>query len=126
MKYASVWRDDWDQSASGSNIPPIDDRLPTLPDQEAELLLRFLEGGHIVLRTTARIPDPLMEGSIPRIGISTRTDGEWAWDDSLIYFVRHHRISPPAEFMEYVRGRDFQLRTPTAEELVAARRELLG
>lgn len=120
----SIWRSDWDPATAAESHPPVDDRLPRLNGDEAQRLAGFLDAGVLVLSTTMMLPDPLSESDAPCVRINQRTDGLWAWDDAVAYFVRTYSISPPLEFLEYARSRNFESRHPTQAEFAQVRAEL--
>ena len=45
--------------------------------------------------------------------MSLKTDGEWAWQDTMAHYVREHRICPPWEFVQHVRRKSY---IPPSEE----------
>jgi hypothetical protein len=124
IRRVSIWKKDWDPRASDLSGPPVEDRFPPLSDDEADRLVTYLNAGVIVLHTTAMLPDPLSGSSIPQVRISQRTDGVWAWDDSVAYFAKKYRISPGIEFLGYLRSRNFLQQQPSPEIITQVRSQL--
>lgn len=67
----------------------------------------YLAEGCLVLRTTGRCEDVLdaERGSV--VGLSLYTDGLYAWDEGLTYYVREYRLSPGDEFIAHCKSKDF-------------------
>lgn len=38
--------------------------------------------------------------------LSIRTNGKWAWQDTMAYYVRRFRISPPLNFLDDIKNGD--------------------
>ncbi|WP_343725386.1 hypothetical protein [Herbaspirillum huttiense] len=41
--------------------------------------------------------------------LSIRTNGKWAWQDTMAYYVSRLRISPPVEFLKDIRNGDMEV-----------------
>ncbi|MBX3087338.1 MAG: hypothetical protein KF742_02515 [Cryobacterium sp.] len=123
MKFASVW--DGDDSSDGS-APRVAEYGPRLDNDEKARVLGYLQSGRIVLRSQNLLPDPLDLDREPCVPTSFFTDGDWVWDEAMTYFVATYAVSPPMDFLGYLRARDFSRRIPTDEELDKIEAELLG
>ena len=62
--------------------------------------------------------DPLAADDEPRIPVTRHTDGEWIWDESLLYYVQNYQLAPPEEFLTYLRARNYEPRMPSTSEIV--------
>ncbi|ALG86402.1 hypothetical protein [Gordonia phthalatica] len=121
-KAVSPWRD---VTGPAGELRLDDSRAP-LERAEADRVVAYLKAGGIVFRNTEKMPDPLAGSDAPVLPLSLRTDGEWIWNDSLTYLVENHCFCPPDDFMEYLRRRDFEPRTPSREDVAEALRAVRG
>lgn len=80
---------------------------PTLDDDEAAAVARYLDGGSPVLVTTATTVDARDPAQGPVVPMSYRTDGRWVWIDALTYYVRAHGLAPEPQFLDHIYGSDF-------------------
>lgn len=78
--------------------PVIDD-----PDRR-DRLLAYLRGGYPVMMTTSTMDDVLDEGAGAVVPASFRTDGEWIWTDTVVYYLDRHGLAPDAELTAYIEG----------------------
>ncbi len=75
-----------------------------VPDAaERARIAGYLDGGTVILSTTARDVDRVEPRRGRRVGMSFRTDGDWVWSDGLAYYVRVHGIAPDEDFYAHVR-----------------------
>ncbi|MCO8275549.1 hypothetical protein M1L60_33690 [Actinoplanes sp. TRM 88003] len=94
---------------------------PTLAGAELEQVALYLESGSVLLATGTLDPDPFDEGLGPIVPVTVRTDGQWVWNDAVVYFLRTYAISPDAELLEHIRTRRYRIAEPG---LVAEHRAL--
>ena len=112
VQQVSLWRED-----PGTGVLRVDGSRPHLSEQDRAAAVAYLRAGHVTLHTTTLIEDPLETDGRLRVPINQRTDGEWIWDDTLLYFVEKYSFTPPDEFMAYLRARKFKPRKLTARQL---------
>jgi hypothetical protein len=43
------------------------------------------------------------------IGSQDLTDGTWLYPEGFVHYLRHHRVKPPADFLEHLRRNNFEL-----------------
>lgn len=68
-------------------------------DPREDKIIAYLEAGHAYL-ADAGIARDLIDPQHPVIGVpNVRTDGEWAWTEDVVYYVRKYHIGLPAEMM---------------------------
>ena len=53
--------------------------------------------------------DPKREPTVPR---GFATDGTWIWSFALGYYVQEHGVAPEADFLAYMRERDYTAAPP--------------
>jgi hypothetical protein len=68
---------------------------------EAEMIARYLESSPIWVASPGIVHSHIDPAEIAGT-LSIRTDGHWAWQDTMAYYVRKFRVSPPAEFVSEV------------------------
>lgn len=115
MKGVSIW-----EPTGPAGAMTIAADHPRLDPDLADRVVEYLTQGHVLVRISDWGDDVLAPGQ-GLVGRSILTDGEWVWDESLIYYVARHRLSPGQEFLDYLTRRDFVPRVPTASELEAVR-----
>ncbi|XVV16080.1 hypothetical protein ACQP2X_17520 [Actinoplanes sp. CA-131856] len=83
---------------------------PVLADgEEPAKVLAFLEGGAVLLATTAHEPDAFDAEAGPVVPISFRTDGHWIWTDAVAYYLRTYALSPDEELLAWMREHEFRV-----------------
>ncbi|WP_194918117.1 collagen-like protein [Catenulispora rubra] len=75
---------------------------PRLADIDRVVVADLLDGGTVVLSTTAYLDDVLSPGR--RIPVNFRTDGFWVWNDAAAYYAREHGIAPVAALLDHLRS----------------------
>ena len=107
-KTLSIWRL---EPRAADGVTP-DEVLPRLSASDVARVADYLDSGAIVARVTARAVDPWSGTDARRVPQHQRTDGLWRWSDSVSFYVRHYGLNPSAEFLTYLRDRDFAVRPP--------------
>lgn len=72
-----------------------------LSDDDAQMALRYMEGGLVLWEFVSPTIDPLGSGDDVRNVVVT--DGVFVWDGLLRFWVSRYRIALPREFLEHVR-----------------------
>lgn len=113
VKHVSVW-----QPAPGETA---EDERPALSEErlsaaEASKIGAYLESGAVVMHTTVRGIDILGDDE-PVVPMTIRTDGVYVWVGPVTYYVQTRRVAPDAEFLRYVRARDYEVRVPDEAEI---------
>jgi hypothetical protein len=86
---------------------------------EPTQVLSYLEGGSVLLATTAREPDVFDEEAGPVVPMTFRTDGRWIWTDAVAYYLRTYALSPDTDMLADMRERGF--RTPEVDAVALHR-----
>ncbi|MBA4021266.1 MAG: hypothetical protein C0482_02790 [Gordonia sp.] len=92
-----------------------DEVLPRLSAPDAERVADYLDAGTVIARMTRRAVDPWSGTGTRRVPQNQRTDGLWRWSDSVSFYVRNYGLNPSAEFVTYLRDREFTVRPPQAQ-----------
>jgi hypothetical protein len=89
--------------------PAFDPDHPTLSaGDEASRVLEFLEGGDVLLATTALEQD-IFDGSLGEVvGQTFRTDGTWIWTDTVAYYLRTYGLAPDPELLAHIRSTGYR------------------
>ncbi len=67
----------------------------------------FLAAGAVLMFTTATEVDRLEPARGRVVGLTVRTDGEWAWSDALTYYVSTHGLAPEPDLYAHIRARGY-------------------
>ena len=71
-------------------------------------VVAYLRGGKVLVMSPGLVEDTF-DGKTLAGKRSMRTDGEYAWPDSLAYYVEQHQVALPAEFEQHMAARTWQL-----------------
>lgn len=82
-------------------------REEPIPD-EAEIA-DYLDSGLLFAACPGVECDPLLPEAPIAGALHVRTDGEYAWPETLSYWVRRHHLLLPNEFLEHVRRAAYRL-----------------
>lgn len=93
------------------------------PDERARIA-DYLRGGTILVRSTALDPDMVDPSRGTAVPASFRTDGAWIWSDGLMYYVEHHGVAPPAEFVARIVAHGYRCAEPDPAALRRASERL--
>lgn len=113
------WKED-----SGFCIFPDTDRLPTpsiydfVSDQpmlHQDLIIKYLNRGYALAGHRGFSKNILDPDKPIRGGDSIRTDGRWLWRVSVPYYVEHHQLILPPEFIDHI----FRVLQDTSKFLVS-------
>ncbi|GAA4234955.1 hypothetical protein GCM10022254_41060 [Actinomadura meridiana] len=94
-------------SVDPSGAPVV--RRPSVPEQEREALLRYLERAPIVLAARGYDTDVLDPGRRAEVPMTYHTDGAWIWPGAVAYYLRVHGVAPEAGLVGFARGNGFEI-----------------
>jgi hypothetical protein len=94
---------DFADPVSGPGFAP-DHALVDDPDEREEIL-GYLRAGIPVLMSTATMDDILDPAAGAAVPTNFRTDGEWIWTDSVMYYLSRHRLAPDPRLAEHLRSK---------------------
>ncbi|MHB8717493.1 MAG: hypothetical protein ACYDAC_01185 [Candidatus Dormibacteria bacterium] len=98
----------WDR-IDDRGAPAVLPDHPTLTEDEATKIARYLERGAVVLASPERMPDVLDSSAGPlAVRHGARTDGDWVWDELLAYYVSRYHLAPLEPFLSHVRSRNYR------------------
>ncbi|MGL4744304.1 MAG: hypothetical protein ACRCXL_07945 [Dermatophilaceae bacterium] len=80
---------------------------------ERKRLLRYLDGGTILIESPTSVPDRWDPDRGDQVPTALRTDGAWIWADAVAYYLREHRLSPEPDFLAHLRA--VEERTPQVD-----------
>ncbi|MCK9897130.1 hypothetical protein [Frankia sp. AgB32] len=100
--------------------PSFDTHEHLSDDETKDRVLRYLNSGPIVLRTTGRTDDVVDPSRGKVVPVSFRTDGTWIWTDSVAYYLGSYGFGPEPELLAHIRGQGYVCHPPTEEQLIAA------
>lgn len=115
MKFANLF----DGSGSAGK-PEIGSRDIISNQDDRARLSAFLDGGQLVMRTTAKASDAFDPDSGKVVPLSYATDGIWIWPCAASYYLTKYGIAPPREFLNYIIDNDYRAKDPSREELMTA------
>lgn len=74
------------------------------PDPDADRIVRYLNAGVAIAAVPGVEVDVLAEP--PQIigAMHIRTDGVWAWPQTLVHYVQRYHIALPQEFVDHMRS----------------------
>jgi hypothetical protein len=75
--------------------------------EEADRLIRYLNGGELLLSTTARLEDAVNPGRGAVVPTNFRTDGHWIWSDATVYYLKQYGLAPDANLIAHIHLRGF-------------------
>jgi len=104
LKQFGLWAESPWAGSNGGKFPSVYDQpRGVLSESEASRLAAYLDECPIFAASPGIV---FSEGDVAGTG-SIVTDGEWGWEDTMSYYVRKYRISPPLDFVQKVRSRNF-------------------
>lgn len=88
---------------TADGTPLFDLGRPRLTASDREPIAAALDGGTVLMSTTARLDDVLdpADGRA-RVPASFRTDGSWVWSDAVTYYLRTHGVAPVADLLSHL------------------------
>jgi hypothetical protein len=84
---------------------------------ESVFVAKYLESCPVWVASPGIVYSPI-DGRIAG-SMSVKTDGEWAWQDTMAYYVREYRICPPFEFIQHIQCKNYI--SPSEKEVDVAR-----
>jgi hypothetical protein len=79
------------------------------PLQDEAAIASYLDAGVVFAATPGVEEDPLIPGTPFAGALHIRTDGRYAWPQTLSYWVRKHHVALPDPFLEYIRGAGYRI-----------------
>ncbi len=105
-------------------VPRVWDRGPFPPGEERSRFIEYLQQGVTILRVAGLAEDLLDPSRGRKVPLVYVTDGDWVWSLEIVYYLQEHDLPPEAEFVDYVRSRDFHYVEPSKDRVAAASRAL--
>lgn len=109
MRYTSIF------NVNDGGERTIDPGRERLQPNQVELVADYLSACPMVMRCTATSPDILDPTAGSCVRSSVYTDGEWIWDESMLYYVQKYALSPKSAFISSLRDRNFRT-MPVSED----------
>lgn len=103
-------------------LPSLAEAKGKLPEEDRARVATYLRTGS-VLAASGSSEDDWFTGEKNVARMYFRTDGVWAWMESLAYYAEKHGVAPPQEFLEHMKARDWNCPVLTHEQLVAIEQE---
>ncbi|MFE3984324.1 hypothetical protein ACFXPR_07555 [Nocardia tengchongensis] len=79
------------------------------PIEDRKLVVRYMKAGTPVFDVPGDVSDLIDPAKSIRSGPSLVSDGEWIWRVDSIYYLENYTVAIPAEFLDHVRGRNYQV-----------------
>jgi hypothetical protein len=108
-------------------------REPSLsdPDQpwltdtaERTLIVGYLMKGPAIMATSLLHEDRLDPSRGETVPLVYRTDGDWVWNEALVYYVREHGLAPESDLLAHIRSRGYDCPIPDDAACTAALKAL--
>lgn len=80
---------------------------PPLPPAERDRVLDYLTNAPVVLAARSFDVDAFAPDRSPAVPLNFRTDGNWVWPGSVVYYLREHSIAPDPDLVNHIRARRF-------------------
>jgi hypothetical protein len=80
---------------------------PPLPPSERDRVLDYLTNAPVVLAARSYDVDAFFPDRAPAVPLNFRTDGNWVWPGSVVYYLREHSIAPDPDLVNHIRSRGF-------------------
>ncbi len=77
-----------------------------MPNEEK--IIGYLEAGRLIAAVMTIEEDPLTDPPAKIGPPDVRTDGPWAWPQTLAYYVERYHLSLPQEFVQHMEGKAWQ------------------
>ncbi|MEY9932117.1 hypothetical protein ABH926_006766 [Catenulispora sp. GP43] len=103
---------------TGDGTPLFDLDRPRLTAPDCDPIAAALDGGSVLMSTTARLDDVLdpADGR-GRVPAGFRTDGWWVWSEAVAYYLRAHGVAPVAALLGHLDRR--RTEPPASPDAVA-------
>jgi len=102
-------------------VPVLDPSLGVAGEETPKAeMLRFLEGGSVVLGAPGRTEDWLSPEHPAVVPVGFRTDGRWLWSVELAFYLREHGVTPEPDFIEHMTQTQFVAPLPSRADVLAA------
>jgi len=96
---------------SGGEGPSLAESRREAAQPHEDRILAYLGAGHALIVSPGVVRDPLSEDEpAPIAGTATiLTDGDWAWPEDFVYYVKTYHVRPPGAFLEHLLAQDFAI-----------------
>jgi hypothetical protein len=91
----------WKEHCHGEFPSLFEEPQGALSSTDAESIARYLENCPIWVASPGLENSKVFPAEVAGT-LSIRTDGQWAWQDTMAHYVRKLRISPPSAFVNDV------------------------
>lgn len=98
LKYLLLYRERFEKKAAGASASATD-HFDTLTEDEARMVLSYMESGLILWDFVSPTTAPL--GNNADVANVIFTDGCFAWDGLLMFWISQYRIALPEEFLQH-------------------------
>jgi hypothetical protein len=82
---------------------------PKMEGEEMARVLAYLDGGHVLMTTTAQMDDVVDTSRRSTVPMNFRTDGNWIWTDAMTYYLREHHLEPDTDLMTHIRQTEYNV-----------------
>ncbi|MFZ2752447.1 MAG: hypothetical protein WAZ48_03270 [Lysobacteraceae bacterium] len=107
------WKEDY-----GDNFPPLVDASRCRWDPALQVkVVSYLQRCPIWIASPGAVCSLLDEGVVAGT-VSIRTDGKWAWQETVAHYVGQHQLALPSEFLAHLELRNYL--PPTEQEVDVA------
>ncbi|MFE4455832.1 hypothetical protein ACFROC_00610 [Nocardia tengchongensis] len=79
------------------------------PIEDRKLVVQYMKAGTPVFDVPGDVSDLIDPAKSIRSGPSLVSDGEWIWRVDSIHYLENYTVAIPAEFLDHVRGRNYQV-----------------
>ncbi|QYA94328.1 hypothetical protein KZO11_11750 [Streptomyces anulatus] len=116
MKIAGFFEELWPQSF-GTAIGSVRDYVAPNRLEDAKGVTEYLLAGHELFSVMGSSEDVLGSGKTVLGGDSIYSDGDWIWRGDLWFYVWHHNVRLPEEFLARVRENKYLMPAEKEPEL---------
>ena len=72
------------------------------PVLHRDRVIAYLQASEVMAMTSGRMTDEYTGERVESCCMNYRTDGVYAWDEHLAYYVDKYGILPPSDFLEHI------------------------
>lgn len=88
--------------------PSLADSVRSQAAEDEEKMVRYLKLSPTFAASGPLVDDVLDSSNKEIAPLETATDGQWMWPRDLAYYVERYHVELPTEFVNHMRGRDWQ------------------
>lgn len=90
------------------DAPSLADARGKRPPANQAQVVAYLKAGKVLVMSPGLVKDAFDRGTLAGTR-SMRTDGVYAWPDSLAFYVERYQVELPAEFEEHMAKREWKM-----------------